>query len=114
MSILTDLESALEAKLETEAEHPSTATSWHMDVAKADETLHALLTEDTIAALVAVAEVAGALVTAVGVVCDDAPTIDVCLDGYHRCNSFDRKRCELSSALSAALAPLVKEADDAH
>lgn len=89
MSKLTDLRAALDAKLETEAEHPSTATSWHMDVAKADETLHALLTDDTIRALLDVAE-------AVAVA-------DPCIF----CNKDDESRHHPH----CPLAPLVKEAD---
>ena len=44
-------------------------------------------------------------------VCDDAPTVEVCTDAKHKCSVYDRKSCELVSALNEALDSLIEAID---
>lgn len=119
MSILTDLKAALEAKWEAEREHNlARRTNDHGEIVaaagcvnRATDDLHAILTDDTIAALVAVAGRAREHMEAYeeqhGQFISDQWKAELSA-AIREANVVEHRTAE---ALAAALAPLVKEAD---
>lgn len=71
-----------------------------------------LLDDDVIRWLLDVAYKAIAITELIGGLCDDAATVDVCMDRDHNCSRGQRELCIRSIGLIAALSPLVKEADE--
>ena len=101
MTPLDALKAALEAKRQQRDQYGVGSSAYD----RAYDNLDELLTDDTIAALIAVAEAADALVYRC------TPEDVECCEGAVAGGDADCGKCTMHTA-ATALAPLVKEADD--